>query len=144
MLVWAGMLCTIFSRARKRDGQGPGPLRDDFYLYGPPFLCRKDKAKVQRGNNHLAFLVRLLQICDNCQVPFIVEFFFEYVMEYAVARALFSAPMRFLCQLGLLSLWSAMEKAATLLYKYIDLYSLQQRCSEHGGKYFFSGVSAFT
>ena len=34
---WLGMPCTSFTRARKNDGLGPGPIRSDEYVAGLPF-----------------------------------------------------------------------------------------------------------
>ena len=36
--IWFGMPCTTFSKARKHDGLGPGPLRSSEYLWGVAFF----------------------------------------------------------------------------------------------------------
>ena len=71
--IWFGMPCTTFSKARKHDGLGPGPLRSSEYLWGLPFLKRRDVAKVEEGNLLLAFLMRMLHLCILHSVPFVVE-----------------------------------------------------------------------
>jgi hypothetical protein len=45
--LWLGMPCTSFSRARKWDGLGPGPLRDLFHLNGFSWLNDADKKKCE-------------------------------------------------------------------------------------------------
>ena len=50
--VWLGTPCNSWSRARRWDGRGPGPLRDDgSFLMGLPNLSHADQRKVQLGNN---------------------------------------------------------------------------------------------
>ena len=71
--IWFGMPCTTFSKARKHDRLGPGPLRSSEYLWGLPFLKRRDVAKVEEGNLLLAFLMRMLHLCILHSVPFVVE-----------------------------------------------------------------------
>ena len=76
------MPCTTFSRARKDDGRGPGPLRDDQHKCGLPLLSKVDRAKVQNGNSLYAFFMRLLRVCEKCQVPY------PYVVENPRSRLL--------------------------------------------------------
>lgn len=71
--LWVGMPCTSFSRARKWDGLGPGPLRDEFYLWGLPELSWRDKHKVQQGNDLLRFTLRILKLCMVHHVAFALE-----------------------------------------------------------------------
>ena len=56
--LWLGMPCTSFSVARKNDGVGPGPLRDDDNLFGFKSLTGKNLQKVQDGNNLLRLSLR--------------------------------------------------------------------------------------
>lgn len=44
--IWCGMPCTSFSRARKWDGLGPGPIRTPDALWGLPNLNASDRRKV--------------------------------------------------------------------------------------------------
>jgi hypothetical protein len=67
--VWCGMPCTSFSRARKWDGRGPGPIRTDDYLWGLPDLSFADKNKVDTGNALLYFTIRLLRLCEKYRIP---------------------------------------------------------------------------
>lgn len=63
--IWLGMACTTFSRARKHDGLGPGPLRDPQHLWGLPGLGRKDRLKLQLGNALFQFTLRILQLVKS-------------------------------------------------------------------------------
>ena len=60
--VHVGLPCQSWSRARRSDGRGPGPLRDDDrFLMGLPGLSAKDRDKVSQGNRLLHHSVRILQ-----------------------------------------------------------------------------------
>lgn len=71
--IWCGMPCTSFSRARKWDGLGPGPIRSPDFLRGLPDLNDSDRRKVLTGNNLLLFTLRLLRLCERCHVPHALE-----------------------------------------------------------------------
>lgn len=71
--IWCGMPCTSFSRARKWDGLGPGPIRSPDFLWGLPDLNGSDRRKVLTGNNLLLFTLRLLRLCERCHVPYALE-----------------------------------------------------------------------
>lgn len=72
--VHVGLPCQSWSRARRHDGFGPGPLRDDDrYLYGLPNLRPLDWEKVRQGNRLLFNSVRILAACQKSQVPWTLE-----------------------------------------------------------------------
>lgn len=71
--VWLGMPCTSFSRARKWDSLGPGPLRDVDNLWGFPWLSRTDKQKVEQGNALLRFTLRCMTVCEEHGIPYAIE-----------------------------------------------------------------------
>ena len=71
--IWCGMPCTSFSKARKWDGLGPGPLRTSQHLWGLPGLSEADKKKVATGNRLLHFTVRLLTQCVKHSVLYVLE-----------------------------------------------------------------------
>jgi hypothetical protein len=71
--LWLGMPCTSFSVARKNDGVGPGPLRDDDNLFGFKSLTGKNLQKVQDGNNLLRLSLRLLAVCEQHGIPYALE-----------------------------------------------------------------------
>ena len=55
-LVWLGMPCTTFSRARRDDGVGPMPLHDDNHLWGLPILSLQIFANYLMGTIFFASL----------------------------------------------------------------------------------------
>ena len=139
-LVWAGMPSTTFSRARKHDGLGPAPLRKDGFLWGIPWLTRKNRAKVQDGNNVLAFLLRLLYICHDSQVPYVVENPCSSMLWEmpTLQRFCHFAQPRFVtldhCAFG--EKW---KKRTTLLYNFIQLQALGRQCKGRSGICSFTG-----
>ena len=73
VLVWMGMPCSSWSRARRFDG-GPPPLRNhDVYLWGCPRLGPADSAKVEQGNQLLAQTGRLARRLQLNGIPWIIE-----------------------------------------------------------------------
>lgn len=71
--LWLGMPCTSFSRARKWDGLGPGPLRDSNNLFGFNWLTADDARKVRTGNNLLRITIRFLETCEKYHIPYALE-----------------------------------------------------------------------
>ena len=72
--VHVGLPCSSWSRARRWDGRGPGPLRDDHeFLFGFPCLNAKDRNKVQQGNQLLLNSVRILKECSKFNIPWTLE-----------------------------------------------------------------------
>jgi hypothetical protein len=53
--------CSSWSRARRSDGRGPGPLRDDtdFLWSGLPGLSLRDQERIQNGNKLVLISTRL-------------------------------------------------------------------------------------
>ena len=72
--VHVGLPCQSWSRARRSDGRGPGPLRDDNqFLMGLPNLSAKDREKVLQGNRLLHHTVRILRACIKHDVLWSLE-----------------------------------------------------------------------
>ena len=71
--IWLGLPCTSFSKARKWDGLGPGPLRDYDNLNGFPWLPLHDQHKVWHGNELLRFALRIMTTCEQLRIPYAVE-----------------------------------------------------------------------
>ena len=72
-LVWFGMPCQSWSRARRDDG-GPPPLRDDDqFLWGRPNLGRKDQSKIELGNQLLLHTLTLIHQLRALHVPWALE-----------------------------------------------------------------------
>ena len=72
--VHLGTPCTSWSRARRYDGRGPGPLRDDAaHLWGLPGLSSADAQKVAQGNRLLEVSVQVVHACISAHVPWSLE-----------------------------------------------------------------------
>ena len=72
--VWLGTPCNSWSRARRNDGRGPGPLRDDHqYLLGLPHLSEKDQLKVRVGNTLMRFTAKIFRMCLEFNIPVALE-----------------------------------------------------------------------
>ncbi|CAK0798705.1 unnamed protein product, partial [Prorocentrum cordatum] len=71
--VHVGLDCKTWSRARKNDGRGPPPLRDDANVYGLPRLAAADAEKVRIASRLLANVLRLLAAAVEAGVPFSLE-----------------------------------------------------------------------
>ena len=128
--IWLGMPCTTFSKARKNDGLGPGPLRSPEFLWGLPHLKRRDVAKVEDGNLLLAFLIRILYLCIQHSVPFVVE--------NPLSSMLWDMPpmVRFrnnyhpqMIYLDYCAYGECWKKPTTLMSHGIDLAPLAKRCT---------------
>ena len=66
--------CTTWSRARRNDGCGPGPLRDDReYLWGLPGLSLKDQSKVYEGNRLWRITYDLICTAASLTIPVVLE-----------------------------------------------------------------------
>ncbi|CAE7708857.1 AMY1.1 [Symbiodinium sp. CCMP2592] len=73
VLVWFGMPCQSWSRARQWDG-GPPPLRDDdLFLYGRTPLSSSDQCKVELGNQLLRFTCHLALLLSKQGTPWVIE-----------------------------------------------------------------------
>ena len=69
-----GLPCGTWSRARRNDGRGPGPLRDDDkFLYGLPKLSEKDCCKVRDANRLLRTVAGLCRLAIKYKIPFVIE-----------------------------------------------------------------------
>ena len=71
--VHVGLDCKTWSRARKNDGLGPPPLRDDTHVFGLSNLAAADAAKVSVANILLHNVLRLLKAAIDATVPFSLE-----------------------------------------------------------------------
>ena len=72
--VWLGTPCNSWSRARRWDGRGPGPLTDDgLYLMGYPDLSPKDIDKIKVGNSLMKISAKIFRCCIQHDVPVALE-----------------------------------------------------------------------
>ena len=129
MLVWLGMPCTTFSRARRWDGLGPTPLRTSSDIWGLPFLRRADQRKLVEGNNLFFFTMRILQLCQSRRIP--------YILENPLTSMAWEMPplvdfcQEFLpsvCDLDFCCYGEIWKKPTRLLFNFIDISSLAKRC----------------
>ena len=128
--VWLGMPCTTFSRARKHDGVGPGPLRSSEYLWGLPDLNVRDKKKLLQGNELFLFTLRILKLCDRLHIPFIIENpFSSMAWEVPSMRRFIQSSNCLECNLDFCMFGERWKKPTKLVYKYLCLDSLALRCN---------------
>ena len=74
--VHIGLPCSTWSRARRWDGKGPGPLRDDSnFLMGMPYatLSPADQQKLKIGNRLFFHAMRIIRLCNKVGVPWTLE-----------------------------------------------------------------------
>lgn len=73
VLIWLGMPCQSWSRARRWDG-GPPPLRDDAVeIWGRQNLNKSDKQKTLAGNVLLLWTTTFVTLCNILSIPWIIE-----------------------------------------------------------------------
>ena len=130
LLIWLGMPCTTFSRARKHDGLGPGPLRDSQHVWGLPYLSFKDFCKLREGNQLFHFTLKLLQLCEEHKVPFVLENpLTSYVWDLPPLFSFKQHTGALYCDLDFCMYGEVWKKPTRLLYKGIDLTSLHIKCN---------------
>ena len=134
LFLWLCMPCTTFSRARKWDGLGPGPLRDEQNLWGLSGLRRTDNKKLQIGNNLLLFTLRMMVLCESLHVPYVLENPTSSYAWYMPPLVKFSNGYNPLfCYLDFCQFGERWKKPTTLLYNFLDLSDLNRQCqSKHG------------
>jgi hypothetical protein len=74
LLLFAGLPCRSWSIARKHDGVGPPPLRDDHrFLWGLPNLNETDQVKGLLGDQLWLVTFRLICLAASLGLPCIIE-----------------------------------------------------------------------
>jgi len=72
--LWLAIPCSSWSRARRNDGRGPGPLRDDGdCLWGFDHLEGKDLARAQEANRLVKNSCRIIREAIKLHIPWVVE-----------------------------------------------------------------------
>ena len=128
-LVWMGMPCTTFSRARRCDGLGPGPLRSDEHLWGLPDLIPSDNRKLQNGNELFLFTLRILQLCVSYKIPFVLENpLTSFAWEIPAFQRFYKTSNSQMRNLDFCMFGEDWKKPTRLVYNYIDLAPLSRRC----------------
>lgn len=128
-LLWIGMPCTTFSRARRNDGLGPGPLRSPEHLWGLLNLKPSDRRKLQEGNQLFRFTIKLLELCEAYSIPYVLE-------NPLTSMAWDMEPMRYfishyspkICELDFCMFGEIWRKPTKLLYNFLQLDELNLRC----------------
>jgi hypothetical protein len=124
------MPCTTFSRARKFDGVGPGPLRTDQHLWGLPGLGSSDARKLRQGNQLFLFSLRILRLCDQLRIPFVIENpLTSMAWEVPAMKSFISDSKASECDLDFCMFGEAWKKPTKLVYKYLNLEQFSRRCS---------------
>ena len=136
-LVWSGIACASWSRARRGRGYGcgfPPPLRGDTpdTIWGLPGLNSKDRWRVKLGNQSARWMVRVIRHAIKTKTPLIME-------NPATSRLWLCPPIRRLlasasvvtldaCQYG-----APWRKSTRLAAWNVDVSSLERRCvASHG------------
>lgn len=129
-LVWLGMPCTTFSRARKHDGVGPGPLRSPDHIWGLPGLRKHDRYKLAEGNELFGFTMHIIRLCLAYRVPFILENPLSS-MAWAMPPLIHLQRQHSLqvCDLDFCQYGEIWKKPTRLLFYGIDISSLAIRCT---------------
>ena len=128
-LIWIGMPCTTFSRARKNDGLGPGPLRSDECPMGLPLLNCRDCKKVDEGNHLLAFSCRLIHEAQVKGIPWILEnpnssrAWLTPSLQQVIGQKFVETCVLDFCQFG-----TPWKKPTALLHERIDLSRVARTC----------------
>ena len=140
MAVWLGTPCSSWSRARRADGKGPGPLRSDTQIYGLPGLSSSDQAKIRLGNSLMRFSASVAEICIDRHIPFCIEN--PWTSRIWLTRQFKSllkcshVSFNYTDFCGDLQPW---RKRTGLLYAFVDLYPCLKQCSTKQGLCSFSG-----
>ena len=130
MLVWLGMPCTTFSRARRYDGVGPTPLRDSQHLWGLPHLKRHDRSKLSDGNRIFNFTMKVLHLCQQHDIPYILENpLTSMAWEMPPLQKFVSLHSPLFCDIDFCCYGEVWRKPTRLLYKFVDISSLARRCN---------------
>lgn len=128
--VWLGMPCTTFSRARRDDGLGPGPLRTDQYIWGLPDLCSSDRRKLQTGNALFLFTLRIVELCEQYHIPYVIENpFSSMAWDVPRMRRFIAKYNCAFCELDFCMYGEYWKKPTRLLYNFLDMSVLSRRCN---------------
>ena len=71
-MIWLGVPCNTWSRAR-RPGSGPPPLRSDNFVMGYPDLKGASYRKVRFASRSMYRVAELVLLCISCAVDYVLE-----------------------------------------------------------------------
>jgi hypothetical protein len=134
--VWIGLHCSSFSVARKLDGLGPKPLRDDhMYIMGLPDLSRSDAKLVSNGNLLLLMAVRTIRLCNQLGIPWALENpLSSRVWNTPVIKTLVDEIVPAFIDLDFCQFGELWKKPTRIMYKGIDFSPLGLRCQTCEGR----------
>lgn len=129
--VWMGTPCNSWSRARRWDGRGPGPLRDDHqFLMGFSDLPPHDLEKIRLGNILMKFSAKIFRICLKQGIPVAIE-------NPRTSRLWLAPPVRHLlfhrdCQVDFTDFCqdkTPWRKRTQVLWSHVDLRPTLRKCT---------------
>ena len=132
--LWLDMPCTSFSRARKWDGLGPGPLRDRDNLFGFSWLSADDARKVRTGNNLLRISLRFLEACEKFRIPYALENpRGSYAWDMPLMKRFVAAHNPQLVHLDFCQYGEEWRKPTTIMGNFWKLQDISRNCSSSNG-----------
>ena len=134
-LVWFGMPCQSWSRARKHDG-GPKPLRDEHdFLWGKVDVGPKDRSKIILGNQLLLITVALIHQLWSLSIPWALENpWTSRCWLVSPIRDLATASGASLRQLDYCQYNMPWRKSTGILFAGCDLHSIFKTCQGSFGR----------
>ena len=135
VLVWFGMPCQSWSRARKFDG-GPQPLRDDdACLWGRAGLGKSDQQKVQLGNQLLLCSISLISQLHSRGIAWALENpWSSRAWLTQQVHALQNQSNVFLQRLDYCQYHMPWKKATGIMFSGVDLHPVFRICSGTKGR----------
>ena len=89
VLVWFGMPCQSWTRARRWDGGPPPPRDDTIFLWGRKHLSNSDNSRLALGNVLLLWTCVMAALCIELHIPYVIE-------NPGSSRCWLTAPMQVL------------------------------------------------
>ena len=129
LLIWLGMPCTTFSRARRNDGRGPGPLRDSENVWGLAGLRPHDRHKLNEGNALFNFTLDIARLCYKYGIPLVIENpLTSIAWEVPSMQQFIQRPGVHICDLDFCQFGERWKKPTRLVYFALDLKLLCKTC----------------
>lgn len=135
VLVWFGMPCQSWSRARKFDG-GPQPLRDDdSCLWGRAGLSKSDQQKVQLGNQLFLCTILLISQLHSRGIAWALEN--PWTSRAWLTQQVLSLQNQsnvFLQRLDYCQYHMPWKKATGIMFSGVDFHPVFRTCSGTNGR----------
>lgn len=128
--VWLGMPYTTFSRARRDDGIGPLPLRSSEHIWGLPELNPCQLRKLRDGNALFLFSMRILRLCTELRIPYVIENpETSMAWEVPAMQKFISTTHAKECSLDFCMFGEPWKKPTKLVYNFLSLDALGKKCT---------------